>query len=130
MRIEIWRKFIGTDYESTCCTLCGNDFQRGSVFPMAAGDGRNDGEFKELCLVCLDYLNRRRYDEADPAFDNWPSREWPTVEDVEEARRRYPEPMFADREAFEAVVPDKGVEDEYIRASMIWTMEPEVLAGD
>jgi hypothetical protein len=129
MRIELWRKFIGTSYNTTCCAVCGNDTgDLGSVFPVAGGDSDGDGEFKEMCLVCLDYLNARKHDGDDPTLDNWPAREWPTLGDLEEARRRYPEPMFPDRAALEEAAPGMGAEEEFIQASMIWRMEPEVLA--
>ncbi len=95
MRIELWRKFIGTDYLTTCCAVCGNDFARGDVYPVAMDD--KEGGLGEMCLVCLDYLNARKHGGDDPTLDNWPAREWPTLGDLEEARRRCPEPMFPDR---------------------------------
>jgi hypothetical protein len=95
MRIELWRKFIGTDYLTTCCAVCGNDFARGDVYPVAMDD--KEGGLGEMCLVCLDYLNARKHGGDDPTLENWPAREWPTLGGLEEARRRYPEPMFPDR---------------------------------
>ena len=40
MLIELWRKVIETDYSVTSCGICGNDFDRGTVFPVAFGDTR------------------------------------------------------------------------------------------
>jgi hypothetical protein len=126
MRIELWRKFIGTEYHTTCCAVCGNDFARGNVYPVAMDD--KEGELGEMCLVCLDYLNARKHDGDDPTLDNWPARGWPTLGDLEEARRRYPEPMFPDGAALEEAAPGREAEEELIQASMIWRMEPEALA--
>ena len=123
MLIELWRKVLGTDPWGACCGICGNDFDRGSVFPGAFTDrGESLGE---ACPACLDYLNRRKGDAEDPTLDNWPARDWPTVADLEEARRRYPEAMFADSAAYEAsVVPFEG-EEEVADASIVWKMERE-----
>ncbi len=94
MLIELWRKEPEIGYSATCCAVCGNDFELGSVYPMIAGD--QGEELGEMCPTCLDYLNRRKEDAADPTLGNWPARDWPTVEDLEEARRRYPEPATED----------------------------------
>lgn len=91
MLIELWRKEEDLGYSRTVCAVCGNDFGLGSVYPMIAGDQGQD--LGEMCLTCLDYLNRRKNDGEDPTFGNWPARDWPTVEDLEDARRRYPEPI-------------------------------------
>ncbi len=78
-----------------------------------------------MCLMCLDYLNRRKVDPEDPTFDNWPARDWPTLEDLEGLRRRYPEPMFGTREELKAAATDFDTEDEFIQASFVWRMERE-----
>ena len=127
MLIELWRKVLATDYSITCCAVCGNDFNRGSVFPVAASDGGD--ELGEMCPVCLDYLNRRKEDADDPTLGNWPARGWPTPRDLEEARGRYPEAMFPDDAALEeAAGYDPDAENEFLRASMIWTMKREAPA--
>jgi hypothetical protein len=124
MLIELWRKVLATDHEILLCGLCGNDNDRGVVFAVAKTD---DGyEMGELCDVCLGYLARRKVDPDDPTLGNWPARGWPTLADLEEARRRYPEPMFADADAFQAACDyDPNKEDEFLQASVIWRMEPE-----
>ena len=101
---------------------------RTSVFAVAFAD--DGGTIGEMCPVCLDYLNRRKHDSDDPTggpvpWGNWPAREWPTVEDLEEARMRYPEAMFPDDAAYAAAAPDPDAEEEVLRASWIWTMERE-----
>ena len=123
MLIELWRKVLGTDPWGACCGICGNDFPRGSVFPVASTDrGESLGE---VCPVCLDYLNRRKEDEDDPTLGNWPARGWPTLKDLEEARGRYPEAMFPDSAAYEATAPGVDAEDEVAEASVVWRMERE-----
>ena len=104
MQIELWRKVLATEHARELCGVCGNEFVRGSVFPVAFTDnGENIGE---MCPPCLDYLNRRKEDAEDPTRGNWPAREWPTLEDLEEARRRYPQAMFPDGDAYDAAAPD------------------------
>ncbi len=131
MLIELWRKVVATEYTNTCCAICGNDFDRGSVFPVAFAD---DGdEIGEMCLVCLDYLNRRKQDADDPTegltWGNWPAREWPAPRDLEDARRRYPEAMFPDDAAQDAAAGYGPNKDYAIsQASVIWKMEPETPA--
>jgi len=123
MLIELWRKVVATDYKHTCCAVCGNDFDRGSVFPVAFTD---DGyELGEMCSYCLDYLSRRKEDADDPTRGNWPARAWPSLEDLEEARRRYPEPMYASKADLQAAAPDFDAEDEVCEASILWKMDRE-----
>jgi hypothetical protein len=128
MLIELWRKVLATDYSRTCCGICGNDFDRGTVFPMAFTDHRES--IGEMCPPCLDYVNRRKRDGGDPTggpapWGNWPAREWPTLADLEEARRRYPEAMFPDDAAYDAAAPDLDAEQAMLQSSWIWTMERE-----
>ncbi len=123
MLIELWRKMVADDYRNTCCAICGNDFERGSVYPVVAGD--QGQELGEMCPTCLDYLNRRKVGQEDPTFDNWPACDWPTPEVLEGLRQRYPEPMFGTREELKAACPDFNTEEEHIRASIVWRMERE-----
>ena len=123
MLIELWRKVLKDDHTNTYCSVCGNDFDRGNVFPVALGD--HGDELGEMCSVCLDYLNRRKEDQDDPTLGNWPSHDWPSLEDLEEARRLYPEPMFVDRGEFEVAAPDFETQDEIYAASVVYRMEPE-----
>jgi len=64
MLIELWRRVLATDYSRTYCGICGNDFDRGTVFPVAFTDGRET--IGEMCPPCLDHLNRRKEDADDP----------------------------------------------------------------
>ena len=123
MLIEIWRKVIATDYTQTSCMVCGNDFDRGHVYPVAFSD---DGyELGEMCPVCLDYLSRRKVDADDPTMGNWPAREWPTLEDLEELRQRYPEPMYANHDALTAAAPGFDAEDAIYEKSVLWEQRRE-----
>ena len=127
MLVELWRKVLATDYTRTCCGVCGNDFDRGSDFPVAISD--NGTELGEMCPVCLDYLNRRKEDAEDPTLANWPARDWPSLEDLREARRRYPEAMFSGLGEFKAAAPDLDAKDEAYAASVVWRMEREREGG-
>ncbi len=122
MLIELWRKVLADDYAHTCCGICGNDFDRGTVFPVAFGD--HGDELGEVCLVCLDYLSRRKEDADDPTRGNWPS-----LENLLEARRRYPEPMYASHSELKAAATDWDAEDEVYDASVVWRMQHETRAG-
>jgi len=123
MIVELWRKVIATDYSTTSCGICGNDFDRGSVFPVAAAD--DGAELGEMCPVCLRYLNSRKMDAEDPTLGNWPARAWPTTELLESFRRRYPEPMFEASDDLLAEATDREAEEEIYQASVVWRMEPE-----
>jgi hypothetical protein len=125
MLIELCRKVLADDYNVCCCAICGNDFDRGSVFAVASTD--DGGDMGEVCPTCLDYLSRRKNDADDwRVRENWPAREWPTLEDLQDARRRYPEPMFTDDDAMTAATGgDPEVEDGILQSSFIWRMEPE-----
>ena len=78
MLIErLWRKVLASDYSVTTCAICGNDFDRGIVFPVAKTD--DGAELGEMCPTCLEYLNRRKEDAEDPTLDNWPARGCPRL---------------------------------------------------
>jgi hypothetical protein len=121
MLIDFWRKVVATDYNIASCAVCGNDFDRGVVFPVALSD-RGD-ELGEMCCVCLDYLNQRTADVEAPTVGNWPARGWPSLEDLEEARRRYPEAMYASRADLEAAITDQPTEERIYNESVVWGME-------
>lgn len=123
MLIELWRKEVATSYSSTCCAICGNDFELGSVYPMVSSDSGHD--LGEMCPVCLDYLNRRKGAPEDPRTTNWPSRDWPTVEDLEEARRRYPFPMFETEDDLVAAAVDEEADWKLVQDCRVWRMERE-----
>jgi len=123
MLIELWRKVLAEDYTTCSCGICGNDFDRGSVFPVAAAD--DGAELGEMCPMCLHYLNLRKMDAEDPTLGNWPARDWPTPQDLDEARRRYPEPMFANAAELKASFTDADEELEVYEASVVWRMEHE-----
>jgi len=119
--IEFWRTIEASDYGICCCAICGNDFDRGSVFPVAFGDGGE--ELGEMCPVCLDYLNRRKGAADDLAYSNWPASAWPTPGDLAEARRRYPEAMYASHAEVAALSWEE--EEAVLAASFVWRMDRE-----
>ncbi len=122
MIIELWRKMVATD-ASARCAVCGNGFELGSVYPAAM---RDDGDgIGELCPVCLDYLGRRKRDAEDPASDSWPAREWPTLEDLEEARRNHPEAMFETEGDLIIATYYRDSQAKVYRDSVVWRTEPE-----
>ncbi len=123
MLIELWRKETVEQYSVTPCVICGNDFELGSVFPMVYGD--RGQELGEMCPVCLDYLDRRRADVDDPTLGNWPARNWPTLKDLEEARRRFPEPMFETSDDMCAFAVDFEADERLTRETILWPMERE-----
>ena len=125
MLIELWRKMVAEDYRITCCVICGNDFELGSVYPVVAGD--QGQELMEMCLTCLDYLNRRKEDTEDSTAGNWPARGWPTLEDLAEARRRYPSPLFETRGDLVAAAVDFEADERITRETIIWSMERETV---
>ncbi|MBA2783735.1 MAG: hypothetical protein H0T74_12605 [Rubrobacteraceae bacterium] len=126
MLIELWRKTVATSYSITSCAICGNDFDLGTVYPVVAGD--QGQELGEMCPTCLDYLNSRKADAENSTSGNWPAREWPAREDLEEARRRFPSAIFeTDADHFAAAV-DQDAEDRIYRQSVIWSMAPETIS--
>lgn len=79
-----------------------------------------------MCPTCLDYLNRRKNDDEDPTLGNWPARDWPTLEDLEDARRRYPEPMFVTHaDLLAAVAVDMDADERLTGETIIWKMGRE-----
>ena len=129
MLIELWRKVVATDYTHFCCAICGNDFDRGAVYPVAFSD--HGDELGEMCTWCLGYLNERKasLDAEDPTRDNWPARGWPSFRDLAEALRRYPEPMYATRDALTTAFTDADAESRIYDESIVWKKEREKPAG-
>lgn len=123
MIIELWRKVVATEYSIPCCAICGNDFNRGSVSAVAKHD--DGGEMGDVCPTCLDYLNRRKQNAEDPTLGNWPARTWPSLEDLEEARRRYPFPLFATTDDLLAAATDRDADEKIYTASVVWRVAPE-----
>ncbi len=78
-----------------------------------------------MCPTCLDYLNRRKNDDEDPTLGNWPARDWPTLEDLEDARRRYPEPIFETMDDLVAAAVDFEADARLTEQTVIWRMKRE-----
>ena len=123
MLIELHRRLAGNEPAADSCVICGNDFDLGSVYAVAAGDqGQQMGA---MCPVCLEYLNRRKEGAEDPTLGNWPARGWPTTQDLERFRRRYPEAMFDTEDDLLAAAADRAADARIYAATVVWRMERE-----
>lgn len=121
MLIELWRKETAEDYSITTCAICGDDFDRGSVFPVIFADQGED--LGEMCPTCLGYLNRRKVDAENPIRrGNQPACDWPTLEALEEARRRYPTAMFETSEDLLAAADGPQGEEKVYADTIVWEM--------
>jgi hypothetical protein len=86
MRIRFQRAFSPESMTEAPCGLCERSFKAESV--MAVLDGPGDEDLGEACPECITMLGQ-----------HYPER-FPTLEEYEEAKRRYPKPLFAtDEEA-------------------------------
>ena len=50
MLIELWRKVLATDYTNTYCSVCGNDHDRGNVFPVPSATAETSSG---RCVSCV-----------------------------------------------------------------------------
>lgn len=71
-----------------------------------------------MCPTCLEYLNRREGAQKDTATGRWPS-----MEVLEEARRRHPDAMFGTAEQLLEAASDRAADERIVRASVVWSME-------
>lgn len=114
MLVELWRRMLNEDPADATCGICGNNFAKGNVFAIALTDDAS--EVGPVCPVCLDYLNARASDVgASVAVD------WPSLQDLQDARSQYPEPMYASREELKAAATDSDLEDEIYRETVVWS---------
>jgi hypothetical protein len=89
------------------CGVCGATFTTGSVAASACTDARDD--MGNVCPACVEVLGRRNPDR------------FPTIEEYEEANRRYPEPMFGSvEEVLRLERQGNPVVDEAYDARFIW----------
>jgi hypothetical protein len=123
MLIELFRKLVAEEASTDSCRVCGNDFDLGSVYPVVTGDRGEEGG--PMCPTCLDYLNRRKLDPGDPTLANWPSCGWPTVEDLERLRQRYPEAQFETNDDLLAAAVDRAADDRIHSATVLWRVKRE-----
>jgi hypothetical protein len=121
--IELMRKAVATDARIDNCAICGNDFNLGSVHAMASTD--EGYVIGPMCPTCLGYLNERKEKGDERASSNWPGRGWPTTDVLEEARRRYPEPMFDTADDLLAAAKDPAEDERICKASVVWAMKRE-----
>jgi hypothetical protein len=76
LNLELIRAWLPEDLGDDDCLICKQPFERESVLLM--GD-----EGKSACPTCIEYLGRRNPDL------------YPTLAEYEEAKRRFPEPIWA-----------------------------------
>jgi hypothetical protein len=82
--VRLRRAFVPAEVESTFeCGLCGHDFVPGSVLADAVSDPEDRSDMGALCPTCVEYLGKRNPEG------------FPSIEDLKDAQRRYPEPVWA-----------------------------------
>ena len=84
MIIRLLRAFTPEEMHDEDCMLCGQRFRIESVIAQAVTDGRM--ETGQACPSCVEYLGQR-----NPEC-------FPTIEEYEDALRRYPEPIWGTEE--------------------------------
>lgn len=94
MIIELQRAFTPEEMFEEECGICGVEHRRESVIAQAATDGRTD--MGGACPACVEMLGRRN-----------PYR-FPTLQEFEAAKRRYPEPMWKDEEEADLALEEGG----------------------
>lgn len=94
--------------EETCC-VCGIEEERGVVQIDALTD--EGGEIGLMCVVCLDYFDRRQKESAV-------AHDWPSREKYVDAVHRYPEPMVSSRDELPDGANTKEC-DEFYEAAII-----------
>jgi hypothetical protein len=67
---------------------------------------------------------RARGEGDDRASSNWPGRGWPTVETLEQERRRHPLAMFPTADYY-AAAEDPAEDERICKASVVWAMQRE-----
>ncbi len=95
MNIEIKRAMSpGEQAEEETCGICGLLFEPEVIQAWVTDEG--GAPSAPACPTCLKWLGRRAVEEDDA-----PINVFTTIEEYEEALRRYPEPMFASDEEAE-----------------------------
>ena len=82
--VRLRRALEPAEMAETSCALCGARFLPGSVLAdVVTREGLGDigGDF--ACPACVEYLHRRN------------PQQFPSLEELEEARRQHPEPVFS-----------------------------------
>ena len=121
--IELMRKVLAADASTDTCMICGNDFDLGSVYAHASTD--EGYVIGPMCTTCLKYLNERKEKGDHRASSNWPGRGWPTVEILEQERRRHPFAMFPTADDYAAAAEDPAEDERICKASVVWAMQRE-----
>ena len=123
MLIEITRKLVAADASIDCCAICGNDLNLGSVYAVATAD--RGEEIRLMCPTCPEYLNCRKEDAEGPTLRTWPAGGWLSTEELEEARRLFPESMFGTHDDLLAAATDRAADERKYGATLVWGMERE-----
>lgn len=90
MIIEMLRAMIPEDMQREVCGVCGIEFELDVILVSAATDGPG-AELGYLCDPCIARFGEWK---AEQAVDH----DWPSYADYLEAKKRYPELMFASSE--------------------------------
>jgi hypothetical protein len=88
MKIELIQAWVPDDMGEAPCILCEQIFVVESVMAIT------DIESQPACSSCVEYFGKR-----DPE-------KFPSIEEYEEAKRRYPEPLWSSEAEFEREDPN------------------------
>jgi hypothetical protein len=68
MLIELYRKLVAADASTELCVICGNEFELGSVYPVAIASsvmvnrpGRGSTEFRPITFGAGDAIHSARH---------------------------------------------------------------------
>ena len=103
----IWLERVSTpaDLRETKCAFCGQEFRVASVVAKASTEV-GGWDLGPVCPACVEVLGRRA-----PAL-------FPSIEEYEEALRRYPEPIWASDEEADVELDSLGAE-----VPNLWVLE-------
>ncbi len=108
MIIELQRAFSPEEMGEEACGICDELFHVESVMAQVAAAADCPLDMGHACRTCIEMLGRRDHPER-----------FPTIEEYEEALRRYPEPIWvSSEEAGDAW--DEGGFHEIYEASWVW----------
>jgi hypothetical protein len=94
------------DLEETKCSICGQEFRLASVVAKASAEVWG-WDLGPVCPACIGVLGRHAPDR------------FPSIEEYEDALRRYPEPIWASDEEADAELDSFGFDN----APDFWRVE-------
>ena len=110
MIIELQRTFLPEDIGmEELCGICEHRFHSESIIAQVSTDERIEEGW--ACPECVAYFGRRRPDR------------FPTMEEYEEAKRRYPEPMWSTKEALAHAEENETAFADAYEATWVWTRD-------